>query len=352
MHVRDQRGFALPLTIFVLTLITIMLAAIFVRVQVDRRIAESSGDIVNAIAIASTGLDRYFAHYDSLVTRPPDGDSLRINVTGGYADVVAHVVRQPADSTDGITYIVRSRGRLIRPTQGADPQAVQTVAQFAQWQYGSMTVIGALAAINDFNCTSGNCSGTYHLNGWDECAAMSPVRGLRTPNGPTSNWGPPEVDPETLEGPSAGSFAVPTFIGIDWALVTGGGFEPDHTTLTDLSSWSVYLLSGNTTVTDLVGNGLLMVTGDLRTSGLYLNWQGVILVGGAMIFEADTTFVRGAVVTGLNYQIGTNPPLGKWGPDSTHIDIRYNSCHVQSALTSLVGFAPIETAWMDNWAAY
>ena len=46
MRIEDQRGFALPLTIFVLTLITIMLAAIFVRVRVDRRIAESSGDIV------------------------------------------------------------------------------------------------------------------------------------------------------------------------------------------------------------------------------------------------------------------------------------------------------------------
>jgi len=352
MRPRDQRGFALPLTIFVLTLITIMLAAILVRVQIDRRIAESSGDIVNASAAASSGLDRYFAHYDSLVARPPDGDSLRINVTGGYADVVAHVVRQPADSTEGTLYIVRSRGRLIRPTQGADPQAIQTVAQFAQWQYGSMRVLGAFTAINDFRCL-GTCGGTFLLDGSDECGMMPTLpAGLRAPNGPTAKVGPPEVTPATLEGPSVSTFKTASFLGIDWAAVTGGDFEPDYTSLTNLSSWSIYLLTGSTTVTDLTGNGILMVTGDQTTSGLYFNWQGVVLVGGAIFPEADTTYVRGALVSGLNHQIGMNPSVGAWGPDSTQMDIRYNSCHVRSAFTSLTGFAPIENAWMDNWATY
>jgi hypothetical protein len=346
----DERGFALPLTVFVLVLITIMLAAIFVRVKVDRRIAESSGDIVNANAVATSGLDRYFAHYDSLTTRPSDGDSLRINVVGGYADVVAHVVRQPSDSTDGILYIVRSRGRLIKPTQGPEPQAVQTVAQFAQWQYGAMKVLGAFSVINDFRCLG--CDGTYSLIGYDECGMMPAVPGLRTPNGPTTKFGPPEVDPATVEGPAASTFAEASFIGVDWATVVGGSFDPDYTSLTDLSSWSMYLLTGNTTVTDLAGNGLLMVTGDLTVSGLYFNWQGVVLVGGEIVFEADTSYVRGAVTSGLNYQLGMNPDVGGWGPDSTHIDFRYNSCHVRSAFISLTGFAPIENAWMDNWATY
>lgn len=351
MRLGDRRGFALPLTIFVLVLITIMLAAIFVRVKVDRRIAESSGDIVNANAVATSGLDRYLAHYDSMVTRPPDGDSLRINVVGGYADVVAHVLRQPPDSTQGILYVVRSRGRLIKPTQGAEPQAVQTVAQFAQWQFGSMKVLGAFTPVNDFKCL-GTCGGTYSLIGYDECGMMPTVPGLRTPNGPTAKFGPPEVNPATVEGPAVSTFATVSFLGIDWAAVVGGGFDPDYTSLTDLSSWSMYLLTGDRTVTDLAGNGLLMVTGDLTISGMYLNWQGVVLVGGTILFEADTSYVRGAVVTGLNHQIGMNPTVGVWGPDSTHIDIRYNSCYVRSASTSLTGFAPIENAWLDNWATY
>ncbi|MGD8726039.1 MAG: hypothetical protein PVH40_00270 [Gemmatimonadales bacterium] len=350
MCIRDRQGFALPLTIFVLTLITIMLAAIFVRVKIDRRIAESSGDIVNAGAVAASGLQRYFAHYDSSTGRPLDGDSLRINVVGGYADVVARVVRQPADTTDGILYIVRSRGRLIKPTQGPEPQAVQTVAQFAQWQFGSMTVHGAFAAINDFSCPSGGCDGTFSLVGYDECGMASSVYGLRTPNGPTTGSG--NIQPALLEGPAASTFAAPSFLGIDWATVIGGGLEPDYASLTNLSTWSMYLLTGNRTMTDVVGNGLLMVTGDLTISGQYLNWQGVVLVGGKIDFEADTTYIRGAVVSGINYQTGPNPSLGSWGPDSTHIDIQYNSCHVRSALTSLTGFAPISSAWMDNWATY
>ena len=351
MRPGDRRGFALPLTIFVLTLITIMLAVIFVRVQIDRRIAESSGDIVNATAAAASGLERYFAHYDSLVARPPDGDSLRINVTGGYADVVAHVVRRPADSTGGTLYIVRSRGRLIRPVQGPDPQAVQTVAQFAQWHYGSMKVLGAFTAVNDFKCT-GTCDGTYSLIGYDECGMMPPVPGLRTPNGPTAKFGPPDVDPATVEGPSVSTFKTPSFLGIDWAAVIGGGFDPDYASLTNLTSWSSYLLAGDTTLTDLTGNGLLIVSGDLTTDGLYFNWQGVLLVGGTVTFDADTTYARGAVISGLNHQTGPNPSPGDWGVAGTHIDIRYNSCHVLSAFTSLTGFAPIENAWMDNWATY
>ena len=116
--------------------------------------AQSSGDIVEALVIAQAGLERYMSHYDSLNTPPLDGDSLRVNVTGGYADVVAHVVRNPPGTTTGLLYIVRSRGRVIKPTHGADPQAVRLVAQFATWQAASMDVIGALTAINSLACAT------------------------------------------------------------------------------------------------------------------------------------------------------------------------------------------------------
>ena len=352
MCTRGEKGFVLPLTIFVLTVITIMLAAIFVQVQADRRIAESSGDGLTASSVAASGLSRYFAYRDSVGVRPPDGDSLRVNVVGGYADVVAYITQRPADSLSGITYIVRSTGTLIRPTQGSDPQARRAVAQFGRWQFGTMDVLSAFTAINDFAkpCGAAGCDGTFRLEGDDECsAAWRP--GLRIPLGSTPNpVGPPEVTPFKLEADNAATVALQT--GIDWAAVKGGGFDADYTSLTNLSSWSSYLLSGDQTVTDLTGTGLLVVTGDLTTNGLYFNWRGVVLVGGAILFQADTSYVRGAVISGLNRLTGPVPGSGGWGLSPTHIDIRFNSCHVASSFASFTGFAIIANSWMDNWAMY
>jgi hypothetical protein len=352
MHAPPPReaGFALPLTIFVLTLVTIMLSAVMVQVQADRRIAQSSGDVVQSLVIAQSGLDRYLEHYDSLNTRPLDGDSLRINVTGGYADVVAHVVRRPADSLAGILYIVRSRGRVIKPTQGSDPQAVRQIAQFALWEYATMDVIGALTAVNSFSCSS--CDGTYLLTGWDQCGMEPSVPGLRTPNGPTSNSGPPYVDPATVEGPNVNTFSTVGFIGIDWAAVTGGAFVPDYTSLVDLSSWSTYLLSGPVNLTNISGTGLLVIDGNVDVDGSAFEWQGIVLVGGWADFDVDTTRVEGALVTGMAIQTGSSVATGWWGPSGTHLEVTYNSCYVNNAFTSLTGFATVPGGWMDNWASY
>jgi hypothetical protein len=341
-------GFALPLTVFVLTLITIMLAGIMVQVQVDRRIAESSGDVVDALAIAQSGLDRYMTHYDTMPNRPPDGDSLRINVTGGYADVIAHVAQRPADSLQGITYVVRSSGWLIRPTQGSDPQATRTVAQYAEWQYGTMKVIAALTAINDFKTGSG----TLFFSGFDQCVpALPTVPGLRVPQGATPNpLGPPDVIPFKVEIGNASDVADAT--DIDWTSVITGNWNPDYTTLVNPLTWATYWISGDVTLTDVTGTGLLVVGGELTTAGLLFDWQGAVLVGNKFTFLADTTRIHGAAVSGLNQITGPSPTNGDWGPAGTHIEIEYYSCFVRQAFVPFSGFAPIPNGWMDNWAAY
>jgi hypothetical protein len=344
----DDSGFALPLTLFVLVLVTIMLAAVMIQVQTDRRIAESSGDLVESLTIAQSGLQLYMRHYSLINSRPVDGDSLRINVAGGYADVVARVVRKPADTLGGIVYLVRSRGRLIKPTQGADPQARRLVAQFARWQYGTMNVYAAFAPINDFACPS--CAGTFQLLGYDQCGLRPTVPGLRAPNGPTPYFAPPYVDPATVTGPVSSTFASIAFIGIDWAAVLGTGFTPDYTTLTNLDTWSTYRLTGNQTLTNVSGTGLLVVEGNLTLDDFY--WRGAVLVGGRIVFFADTTRIEGAVVSGLQDQTGAAASIGRWGPAGSHVQIEYNSCNLAQAFGSLTGFALMPGGWMDNWASY
>src|SRR5574341_710423 len=99
MRAPRERGIALPVPLFIITLMTIMLAAAFARVGAERELAVGSSDAVNALAVAQSGLQRYFAYRDSLRARPRDGDSVRFNVTGGYADVVARVSKRPVTDT-------------------------------------------------------------------------------------------------------------------------------------------------------------------------------------------------------------------------------------------------------------
>jgi hypothetical protein len=346
-----EAGFALPIAIFIVTLVTIMLAAIFVRVEADRRIAESSGSSVDALAIAHSGLQRYFAHYDSLGTRPPDGDSLRLNVSGGYADVIARFVQRPADTSANQTYIVRSTGRVIEPTQGADPQAVRTVAQFAQWQTGTIDVLASFTAANRFDAPGPpGTEGTLDIRGVDQCGLMAPAAGVRVPDPPP--WYPPGVTGSPAWEDWGTAVGVATQTDIDWAAVTGGDFVPDYTSLVNLDTWSSYLITGDAILNTASGSGLLVVTGNLEFGGAGSAWRGVILVGGEIDFDGTLNDIRGAMVSGLNYLTGPVPPGGVWGPNGTLTRIWYQSCFVDSALTAISGFAPIPNAWVDNWATY
>ena len=78
-RLRRTDGFALPLVIFVVTCVTLMLATVSVRVQIDRRIGESSADIVDALTAAQSGLQNYLAavNFDSCyrAMRPADDET-------------------------------------------------------------------------------------------------------------------------------------------------------------------------------------------------------------------------------------------------------------------------------------
>ncbi len=359
-RVLGDEGIALPTTIFVVTLVTIMISALFVRVQADRRIGESSGHNVDALTIAQSGLETYLGTvaFDACdrPLRPPDGDSLRINVTGGYADVVAHVLRRPVDSLDTWMYVVRSTGRNIQPTLGADPQAQRTVAQFAEWQSSTVTPPAAFTAANGLLRTGG---GNLEFRGGDQAPAgcQEPdVRALRLPAGtdptPRADFVMDGAFPYIDQAGSKDQVAFET--GIDWAVTIGGGLVPDTNAIVlwDMS-YPVMLVSGDATLTtsNSQGFGTLIVTGDLAIQGDRLDWSGIVLVGGRIEFDADWHEFDGFVISGLNEQLGTAVPMGEIGAVS-EIDIDYNSRYVRLALQALAGFAPVSNAWIDNWATY
>ena len=345
VRLRHEDGFALPLTIFVITIVTVMLAGVLIRVQIDRRIAESSGDMIDALTVAQSGLQRYLGLASS---RPGDGDSIRINVQGGFADVVVRAIEQPVDSMAEQLFIVRSTGHVIRPTQGSDPQASRTVAQFAAWQTGWIKVMGAYTAAHKVTELSG---GTVDINGSDGCSAASPVYGVRAPNGSSLGAGIVGSPTGFLIDGSSGAVADAT--RINWDGVINGPFVPDHYAF---RAWDAgypsMLINGNLTLQDTGGYGLLIVTGDLTLGGMSTSWDGVILVGGRINFGSQYTVIYGLVTSGLNSQFGGSVSAGQFGGSGKTVQIRYNSCSVAQALQPLTGFAPVAKGWVDDWATY
>ena len=369
-RLQSDRGFALPLTLFVVALITVMLSAVFVRVRNEHRIADSSGDMVTALAVAQTGLQSYMGavSFDGCyrAARPLDGDSVRYNVQGGYADVVANVVKKPADSLKPWMYVVRSTGYVIDPTQGTDPQARRTVAQFAWWQRNHIEVLAAYTAANGF--TNLKTSGG-ELKGADSAPAgckEPDVPALRVPNGQAPTTWMPGLDsivdyatdglsPAVVASGTGQSVADET--GVDWVRTITGGIVPDYDyiqlwdfdypTMLVLGDVDLDCSSGD------IGFGLLIVTGELTIQGSgsdCIYWYGVILTGDELDWNADGQLIDGMAVSGLNEQTGVS--VLKGDVDGAKLDIDYDSWYVRRALASLAGFAPIGNAWVDNWSSY
>ncbi len=347
---RNRRGIALPLTIFIITMMTIMLAAAFARVGAEREMAVGASEALSALTVAQSGLQAYLG---SRTSRPPDGDSVRFNVTGGYADVIARLVESDSLDDAKTMYVVRSTGYVIVPALGATAQGQRTVAQFARWQVGYMRRIAAFTAANSLR--EQNPTGGINIDGSDACGSAPSIGSVRAANG--SNLNSNNYNPAVVISGS-GTHVADT-AAIDWQTIVSGGFRPDYWYLkTGEWAWKSHLVQGNAVLNSgTLGNGILMVTGDLTTQGTSgrAEWDGIVLVGGKINFNARRTRFRGIVVSGLNELLGGAPPgqgtIGGSGGGAQY-QVEYWSCYVDPALATLTGFAPIQNAWVDNWASY
>jgi hypothetical protein len=376
---RSEGGFALPVTLFVVALVTIMLATAFVRVRNDYRISDSSGDMVDAAAVAQAGLAKYMAQVEfddcDNAIRPVDGDSVRFNLTGGYADVVAHVTHRPADTLAAWTYVIRSAGHLIRPARGAEPQAQRTVAQFAQWRYGSIQTLAAYTSASGMDRDpNGPCpeppdgDGCGEFRGRDhnykyECRVPD-IPAIRVPSGSSKLE---SLDYFAVEGSivrSGTDRSVAEDTDIDWLKTITGGIVPDENGIRPWdSSYPVQFVKGDATINcapETWGYGLLIVTGNLTITGNKgatamgrgcLQWNGVVIVGKEINFWSDDQRFDGLVISGMIEQL-PDSSIGRTEYGGNFIDIDFDSYEVRKSLAPLAGWAPVGNAWVDNWTTY
>ena len=350
MRVQSEKGFALPMTVFLVTILTVMLASAFARTGTEIMIAASSEAGVDARAIAQSGLQAYFGQ--DFTERPGSGDSIRYNVAGGYAWVVPSVLKAPADTLDDFTFIVRSTGYKIEAAQGSDPLAERTIAQFALWETGSITELAAITAANGIRRRD---EGDIKIWGDDiVCSTSESVPHTRRPTESATYYLEDSNGGLSQSGTGA---QVAAATNIHWAAIDGGWFEADYNYLRiDDESYPSMLITGDLTMSDAEGYGLLIVTGNLTTSGEENEWEGVVLVGGWIHFNAKEDTFRGAIVSGLDEQFGANPSRtlvgGEQGGDDRETKIYYAPCEIDKALKSLKGLAPLGNTFVDNWGKW
>lgn len=363
-RVASERGFALPVTVFLVTLLTVMLASAFTRSASDRMVAGSSEAGVDALAIAQSGLQSYFGlvHPEAPTHLV---DSMRFNFEGGYAWVVPQVLKVPSTPGEDIRYVVRSTAHVLIPALGSTPIATRHIAQFADWQTAAIDAPpAALISANDVDIDAdGSSAGTVVFSGVDlaetaTCPGITPTDGY---GGRIASGTHNELDNATWIGSPArqtanSSYDVATLTDIDWTAIDGDQFDPDYTTLVaTLSDFPTILLDGDYTVStsSVDGQGLLMVTGRLSipSSVSSWRWRGIVLVGRHLYIRSANVRFEGTVMTGLDYLWASSIPDSEYGNDNASQVIRfdYNSCAIRQTLESLSGFIVHNNAWVDNW---
>src|SRR5437763_2709135 len=188
----ERRGFAIPIAILVIAVLTIMIAGGFSLVSAERRSVADQKSQVSAFRIAEQGLEVYLVSRDSLIALgevgcsptpcqhiPGDKDSVPISVTGGTANVSLTMIRPPISNQSGL-YVVRSKGIETVGAYAGTPQAVRTVAQYVLWEPAPMQVLAGWTALSGLQ-KNGN-AGT--IGGIDLCGAADTVAGVVVPINP------------------------------------------------------------------------------------------------------------------------------------------------------------------------
>jgi len=358
---RVRRGFVLPTSMLVITLLTVLLAAAFILVSADYRTTLNAFASARALAIAQAGLQNYLSMGHNLLAT--SWDSTSFTFSGGYAAVVAQKLRDSTQTAppQPALWVIRSFGFDTVATLSGQPNARRAVAQFATLQAGNLPARAAMVAPNGVqmiaipggaNPISGRNFG-HTLTGCTIPAAADTM-GLTTPTGAYGGAGTDDVDGVKGVGNSieylASTGAVVDSTHIDWARLVAGQFTPDFVgTLPPVgnSTYYSYYFTGDLSIPSGQRRGLLIVTGDVTfLSGMH--WDGVIVAGGSVDAGGNWNYIlHGMVISGLNGT--TQNDRVRRGPNGT---IQWDWCYAHASIASLMYLVPIKNAWVDTWSTY
>jgi hypothetical protein len=353
---RNREGFAIPMAVLVVAILSVSLAASFSLVISERRGVEDQKAQVSAFVLAEQGLETFFIKRDSLGFRtiPPavrEGP-IRLYLNGGYADVELDRIKPPTGSLSGM-YVVRSRGTQTRGAIGGTPSGVRTVAQYALWMPADINVEAGWTAITGVQ--KNGASGSFL--GVDACHDSAAVAGVAVPVVPGFNR-PQTADSTEYLGQTVNDAA--RAVEVDWSGILGGGaltptlvVPPDAipTSWTDTTYYPTIYINQDVVSAQSLNNGrgLLIVRGNLDTgNGSNFNWKGIVLVGGDLTGNGNN-YVQGAIISALNAKLGITVPINVVNGTKQY---QYNSCEVAKALMQIGALVPLGNTWVDNWVEY
>lgn len=372
-RLRNRLGFALPLVIMMLVVLTMAIAAGLAASVAENGTANAQRGQNRAFVLAESGLQTFLVSRDSLcklsgsscLSDPAAArsgfDSVQIGLTGGYATVVAKLLRPWAHDTIPALYFVRSHGvDTVTKLRGGDTtMSARTVGVIAKWSTVTVKVLGAWTSLSGLS----KQGAAGQIDGTDACGKSPAVAGVLVPKGdyvasggfvPTGS--PPLDTTKTLA-------QLEPLVTIDWnAIIYNNAMPADFTIppdafppsgyfTSDTSRWPVIRIHTNGMSLPNAGRGIIIADSDFTISGSNM-WDGIILVGGKLTSNGNNT-TSGTTVSGLNYKLpgAVQPPPGDVYDDATANGTKsyvYNSCNVARAATRIRHYAPIPDTWMDD----
>lgn len=372
---RDRRGVTLVTSLLLVMLLTISIIAAFTRISADRRTTLDSSGALDAYAIAQNGVDRYLTGRTTEPTTFPD--STAVDVAGGRAAVVLRRIRQKTTNLPAM-YLITSTGWSTQNRYDPrTPRATRRVAQVVQWSEAKLAGGAALTSLNGID-QQGQPATYDGRNGCSAGDASTWKPGLQMLDASdferSGNQNPPQifgssgntiVDMGNLQQALAA-------LGFSWNTVLQSisnvpnvvnvppvnntdNFNNYNFLNKSVKPWPVIVVdnqSAGTYTTNQAGHGILIVTGDFATSGNAFGWEGLVLVGGKMTVNGNSTWT-GSVFAGLNNNDPNNPsvvmPDNLINGNKTFI---YNSCAIADALNSFAGWSKLGNARADNVPTY
>jgi hypothetical protein len=375
MRMRNREGFAMPMAIFTIAVMTAALAAAYSNTTTEITTNTSVRAQNRAYQLAETGLEQFMVmrgsrksdnsawcdHCANPVTA--DSEWTRVSLSGGYADVVAVKIRPIVGSSNAV-YFIRSTGTdtsfALNQSKGT-VYSQRTVGIYATWVTSTMNVKAAWLSFSGLTK-----NGTGLISGVDDCGQQPTVAGVMVDKGDLdvegesfNPIGNPPVDTSktfqqlkdqnTLDwGSIVNANAIPADIEIP-----GGTFPSTTTFDADTTYWPIIRIHTNGYSLPNRGRGFIIADSDFTISGSNM-WNGIILVGEQLTSNGNNT-VAGATVTGLNYLINGQTPTYSSKSNATDNSEAngtktyvYNSCYVSMAAQQLRRYVTMPNTWMDN----
>jgi Tfp pilus assembly protein PilV len=371
----DRRGVTLVTSLLLVMLLTISIIAAFTRITADRRTTLDSSGALDAYAIAQNGVDRFLTLRTAEPTTFPD--STTFDVAGGRAAVVLRRIRQKTANLPAM-YLITSTGWSTQNRYDPRaPRATRRVAQVVQWSEATLAGGAALTSLNGID-QQGQPATYDGRNGCSASDASTWKPGLQMLDASdfekSGNQNPPQiygsngnaiVDMGNLQQALAS-------LGFSWNTVLQSinnvpnvvhvppvnntdDFNNFNFPNQNVKPWPVIVVdnqNAGTYTTNQAGHGILIVTGDFATSGNAFGWEGLVLVGGKLTVNGNSTW-EGSVFAGLNNNDPNNPSVVM--PDNLingQKTFLYNSCSIADALSGFAGWAKLGNARADNVPTY